>query len=179
MVQWGTGPERHTVTRFIEIGLEKRDVRWRARLLDDEAPRTCAAVWDALPLAGDLFHAKYARNELYTFVPPFADIEPGLENPTVTPIPGDVCYFAFTAGQLPSGSYGYDPDEATAGHDGAIDLAVFYGRNNLLLNGDVGWVPGSVFAVIDDLESLAAAGNDVWRHGFAGDRMTYTRVETP
>src|SRR5680860_254878 len=48
------------VARFIEVGLEKRDRWWRARLLDDEAPRTCAAVWDALPLGGDLFHAKYA-----------------------------------------------------------------------------------------------------------------------
>lgn len=167
------------MTRFIEIGLEKRDVRWTARLLDDEAPRTCAAVWDALPLDGDLFHAKYARNELYTFVPPFAGSEPGLENPTVTPVPGDVCYFAFAAGQLPTGSYGYEPGEATGGHDGAIDLAVFYGRNNLLVNGDVGWVPGNVFATIDDLASLATAGNDVWRHGFAGDRLTFRRVEAP
>ena len=168
------------MARFIELGLEKRDVRWRARLLDDEAPRTCAAVWDALPLGGALFHAKYARNELYTFVAPFAAVEPELENPTVTPLPGDVCYFSFAAGQLPAGSYGYDPHEGAGGGAEVIDLAVFYGRNNLLVNGDVGWVPATVFAAIedpDDLSSLAAAGNDVWRHGFAGDRLTYRRMD--
>lgn len=165
------------MARFIEVGLKGRDVAWRARLLDDEAPRTCTAVWDALPLGGDLFHAKYARNELYTFVPPFAEPEPGLENPTVTPIPGDLCYFSFTGGQLPAGSYGYDPHEGAGERDHVVDLAVFYGRNNLLVNGDVGWVPGSVFGHIDDLASLAAAGNDVWRRGFEGDQLWLRRLE--
>lgn len=166
------------MARTIEIGLEVRDVWWQARLLDEEAPRTCAAVWDALPLGGDLFHAKYARNELYTFVPPFTDGAMALENPTVTPIPGDVCCFDFPAETLPAGSYGYGDDEgAGAGQDEhVIDLALFYGRNNLLLNGDVGWVPGTVFAAIDDLASLAEAGNDVWRNGFAGDRLVFRHV---
>lgn len=166
------------MARHIGIALEHRDVRWTARLLDDEAPRTCEAVWSALPLSGALFHAKYARNELYTFVPPFADTPPGLENPTVTPIAGDVCYFDFSAGALPAGPYGYSTDEGARGTDQVIDLAVFYGRNNLLLNGDVGWVPGTVFATIDEgLDTLAAAGNDVWRNGFAGDRLLFTRED--
>ena len=82
------------MSRFIEVSLDKRDVRWRARLLDEAAPRTCQAIWDALPLTGDLFHAKYARNELYTFVPPFAPYEPGLEHPTTTPMPGASLAFA-------------------------------------------------------------------------------------
>lgn len=168
------------MAREIEVGLEGRDRWWRARLLDDEAPRTCAAIWDALPLSGDLFHAKYARNELYTFVAPFAEPEPGLENPTVTPIPGDLCYFSFPGGHLPAGTYGYGSDEAGRGGH-VIDLALFYGRNNLLLNGDVGWVPGTVWGAIEDgatedLASLAEAGNDVWRNGFAGERLTFRRV---
>jgi hypothetical protein len=166
------------VSRYIEVSLDKRDVRWRARLLDEAAPRTCQAIWDALPLSGDLFHAKYARNELYTFVPPFAPEEPGLENPTVTPMPGDLCYFAFSGGQLPAGSYGYGDDEGAGGGDLVIDLAVFYGRNNLLINGDVGWVPGCVWGTVEgDLDDLAAAGTDVRRHGFAGDRRSFRRRE--
>lgn len=169
------------MARHIEVGLEGRDRWWRARLLDDEAPRTCAAIWGALPLSGDLFHAKYARNELYTFVAPFADAEPGLENPTVTPIPGDLCYFSFPGGHLPAGTYGYGADEAGQGGH-VIDLALFYGRNNLLLNGDVGWVPGTVWGAVEDgavedLASLAAAGNDVWRNGFAGERLTFRRAQ--
>lgn len=166
------------MARYIEIVLEKRGVSCVARLLDDEAPRTCAAVWDALPLDGDVYHAKYARNEIYTFCPPFADPEPGLENPTITPIPGDVCYFSFTAGQLPSASYGYGEQEGAAGRPRVIDLALFYGRNNLLLNADVGFVPANVFAsVVEDLDVMAAACNDVWRAGSLGEKLAFRRLD--
>ena len=61
------------MARYITITLDKRGVSCRARLLDDEAPRTCRAVWDALPQSGSAYHAKYARNEVYTLVPPFAE----------------------------------------------------------------------------------------------------------
>ena len=80
---------------YITVTLDKRGVSCVARLLDDEAPRTCAAVWDALPLSAPVFHGKYARNEIYTLLPAFAPSDPGKENTTVTPIPGDVCWFSF------------------------------------------------------------------------------------
>ena len=64
------------MTRYLEVRLEKRDVRCVARLLDDKAPRTCEAIWNALPLGGQAYHAKYARNEIYALVPSFADPEP-------------------------------------------------------------------------------------------------------
>lgn len=164
------------MTREIEVVLPTRGVVAVARLLDDDAPRTCAAVWDALPLGGDIFHAKYARNELYTFVAPFAPEPIGLENPTITPIPGDLVYFEFGAGMLPAGSYGYGDDEGAAGADSVIDLALFYGRNNLLINGDVGWVPGNVFGtVVEGLDQLAEAGNDVWRRGAVGESLQFRR----
>ncbi|MGH3970269.1 MAG: DUF3830 family protein, partial [Mycobacterium sp.] len=83
------------MTRFLSITLTKREVSCRARLLDDEAPRTCAALWDALPVVGQAYHGKYARNEVYTLLPPLG--APGRENCTVTPIPGDVCFFGFEA----------------------------------------------------------------------------------
>jgi hypothetical protein len=166
------------MARYIEVVLEKRDVSCVARLLDDEAPRTAEAVWAALPLAGDAYHAKYARNEVYTFVSPFADPEPGLEHPTITPIPGDLCYFSFAAGQLPASTYGYGEDEAAAGRERIVDLALFYGRNNLLLNADVGFVPGNVFAtVVEGLDEMAAACNDVWRAGAVGERLAFRRRE--
>jgi hypothetical protein len=160
--------------RFIEIRLERRGVSCIARMLDEEAPRTCVAVWDALPLEGDVFHAKYARNEIYTFVPPLTLADPGLENPTITPIPGDVCYIPFSAGQLPSRSYGYRDDEAAAGNEQVVDLALFYGRNNLLLNADIGFVRANVFgAIVENLEAMAEACNDVWRNGSAGERLSF------
>ena len=88
--------------RFIVVTLTSREVSARARLLDDEAPRTAAAVWDALPLGGQVFHGKFARNEIYTLTPAFAEHEPGPENTTVTPIPGDLCSVSYTHLTLPT-----------------------------------------------------------------------------
>ncbi|MEU2383197.1 DUF3830 family protein [Streptomyces sp. NPDC012461] len=161
--------------RHVEVALERRGVRATAVLLDDRAPVTCAAVWDALPLAGDVYHAKYARNEIYALFPPFADAEPPLENPTVTPVPGDLCYFSFAGAELGTKAYGYDR-EVRPGTT-VVDLALFYERNNLLLNGDVGWVPGIVWGrVVDGLAELAEACNDLWRTGAAGETLSFRRA---
>jgi len=164
------------VARYVTITLEVRGVSCRARLLDDEAPATSQAVWDALPLAGNAFHAKFARNEVYTLLPRIT-AAPHRENPTVTPIPGDVCLFDFEPWEIGNPAFGYEPGSAAHAEQGATDLALFYGRNNLLVNGDVGWVPGSVFATVEEgLEAMARACNDVWRHGFAGERLSFTRA---
>jgi hypothetical protein len=63
-------------------------------------------VWDALPVAARAYHGKYARNEVYTLLPPLG--VPGRENCTVTPIPGDVCFFGFDAAEIGNPAYGYD-----------------------------------------------------------------------
>ncbi|MDF0529213.1 DUF3830 family protein [Tsukamurella sp. 8F] len=158
------------MARYIDITLARRGVTCTARLLDDLAPKTCDAVWDALPLGDEVYHAKYARNEIYTLVQAFARAEPGLENPTITPIPGDVMYFAFEPWQLTPATHGY------AAQGGQIDLALFYGRNNLLLNPDFGFVPGTVFATIErGLDDLAGAANDLWRTGAEGERLRFER----
>jgi hypothetical protein len=164
--------------RFIQLALEKRGVVCVARLLDADAPRTCQAVWDALPLGGDAFHAKYARNEVYTLLPPFTTREPGLENPTITPIPGDVLYFHLSGWQLSPGSHGYAATPEETQSSAMVDLALFYARNNLLLNPDYGFVPGSVFAtIVEGLDAIATAANDLWRSGSVGERLTFTRLD--
>jgi hypothetical protein len=161
------------MARLLRITLAKRGVSCIAELLEKEAPRTCAAVWAALPQAGDAQHAKYARNEVYTMVPRFTETEIGLENPTVTPIPGDVVYFSFSGGML---DQAFKEDQGIAGLPGVVDLAIFYGRNNLLLNGDVGWVPGNVYAtIVEGLDEMAQACHDVWRSGSVGERLVYER----
>lgn len=170
--------------RFIEVSLPKRGVTATAKLLDDRAPITCRAIWDALPLGSDVYHAKYARNEIYTLVPAFAPAEPPLENPTITPIPGDLCYFTFSNTQMSTASYGYeavaDQQGAQAAHenrDVVVDLALFYERNNLLINGDQGWVPGIVWGtVVEGLDRLADACQDLWRSGAIGEQLRFARA---
>lgn len=165
------------MSRFITITLQSRGVTARARLLEDAAPRTCAAVWDALPLSGQVFHGKYARNEIYTLLPAFAERDPGKENTTITPIPGDVCWFGFSGDELGNPAYGYETEEEHRAQTSIVDLAVFYGRNNLLINGDVGWVPGNVFATITEgLEEMAAACQDVWMGGARGETLAFARA---
>ncbi|WP_083850820.1 DUF3830 family protein [Arthrobacter sp. TB 23] len=117
-----------------------------ALLLDDVAPRTSKAVWDALPQSSQVFHGKYARNEIDNLFPAFDPKEPGAENTAVSPIPGDVCQFTFTSNDLKTASHGNEAHSDTGEVHTIVDLAVFYGRSNLLLNGDTGWVPGNVFA---------------------------------
>lgn len=164
--------------RHFEIRLERRGARAVARLLDDAAPRTCAAVWDSLPLSSQAFHGKYARNEVYQLVPAFAETEPGPENTTITPIPGDLVYFSFAATELFTPSHGYREGETPAERDRVVDLAYFYERNNLLLNPDSGWVPGNVFGTITEgLAELAEASQDLWLHGVEGERLTFSRLE--
>ncbi|WP_299274602.1 DUF3830 family protein, partial [uncultured Georgenia sp.] len=99
------------MARYVTITLEVRGVSCRARLLDDEAPATSQAVWDALPLAGNAFHAKFARNEVYTLLPRIT-AAPHRENPTVTPIPGDVCLFDFEPWEIGNPAFGYEPGSA-------------------------------------------------------------------
>lgn len=164
------------MARYVRITLTTRGVSCRARLLDDEAPRTAAAVWDALPLAAQVYHGKYARNEIYTLLPAFAPADPGPENTTVTPIPGDVCWFTFSGDDLGNPAYGYETEGEHRAMSTIVDLAVFYGRNNLLINGDQGWVPGNVFAAIEDgLPEMAAACQDLWMGGARGETLRFER----
>ena len=52
-----------------------------------------------------------------------------------------------------------------------------YGRNYLLISGDVGWVPGPVFATFEEgLAEMAAACTDLWQRGFEGERLVFARA---
>lgn len=164
--------------RYIEISLGKRGVSCVAQLLDDLAPRTCEAIWKALPVGADAYHGKYARNEIYTLVQSFADPEPGPENTTITPIPGDLCYFSFPKAEIATASHGYDTSEAPYQGERIVDIALFYERNNLLLNPDSGFVPGNVFASITEgLADMRAASEDLWKRGVEGETLTLRRKQ--
>jgi hypothetical protein len=159
------------MARRIELLLLRKKVRAVATLLEEEAPRTCRAVWDALPLEGDTYHAKWAGRELYTLVPPLGRRRVGEENATITPIPGDVCYFEVSPDtiDLPLALRRRHPR-------GLVDLAVFYGRNNLLL-GPAGFMPGNLFAIVTKgLEAYARACAALFRDGMAHERFAIRRL---
>lgn len=159
--------------RYIDIRLERRGVACVALLLDEVAPTTCDLVWSSLPASGALWHAKYASNEVYCLLPPMDGLAPGNENTTVMPIPGDVAYFHFPSEELGPGQL---EEAGLAGSSSVVNLAVFYGRNNLLLYPATGFVPARVFAtVIENLDGFAAACYHVFRHGAAGETMSFSR----
>ena len=163
------------MTKRMEIRLEKRGVSCVAELLEEDAPQTCEIVWNALPLEGDVYHAKYASNEIYCLVPPIRGDAPGLENPTIAPAAGDVAYFYFPIGEI---GYRWARDKGFSNVAGVVDLAVFYGRNNVLLSPTQGFVRANVYAtIVENLKEFAAACNDVWRAGAVGERLIYRRLE--
>ena len=161
------------MARRIEVEFVKRQVRCVAELLDDLAPKTSEAVWQNLPQEGGAYHAKYASNEVYILVPPFASEEPGLENPTMTPITGDLLYF-----HLPPGLVKLPEVREVADRTGLVDLAIFYGRDNLLISPSMGPVPGNRFATItENLDEVVRACDNIWREGFAGERLIFRKLE--
>lgn len=162
--------------RFVKIGLvgRERDAWCIAQLHDGLAPRNCDALWNALPQAGEATHAKYAGNEVYAMVNRYTEQLP-LENQSITPAAGDVMVFDFSAQEIGNPAHGYRDDSVQMG-GGATDLAIFYGRNNLLLNAGVGYVRGSVVAsIVWGFEQIAKACNEVWRNS-AGEQLRFLRA---
>jgi Protein of unknown function (DUF3830) len=76
--------------------------RAEAELEIDLAPKSCALVWERLPVEANLVHGRYSGPELF--------IEPGdwpgapPENQMHFPLPGDVGYF-----HVPAGRYAASP----------------------------------------------------------------------
>lgn len=168
------------MTRRLKISLTRRGVSAIARMNESAAPRLCELVWSALPLNGPAFHAKRSNNEVYTLAAPFAPEAPMQENATIFPIPGDIAYFHLPPVKVVNyvaALKAYLPAELCERgiETGLADIGVFYGRNNFLF-GPLGPGPGSVFATIEEgLAEFAAACNDVWYAGAAGERLRLER----
>ena len=164
------------MSRLITVSLDKRGVSCVARMLDDEAPSTFSSVWVFFPFSFFFFFNDTATTEIYTLLPAFAPADPGKENTTITPIPGDLCWFWFDSDDLGNPAYGYENTTGTGTTGAIVDLALFYGRNNLLINGDQGWVPGNVFgAIVEGLDEMAEACQDLWMGGVRGETLSFAR----
>jgi len=72
---------------------------------------------------------------------------------------------------------GYENSGGPGKLDPSIDLALFYGRNNLLSNGDQGWVPGNVLGTYGRGPRRDGGGIpghlDGWR---SGETLTFNRL---
>ena len=71
------------------LGLRKRGVSIRLKLRWDKSSRTCEAITRRLPIEGQVWHAKYANNEIYTLIPVEAEQYVG-EWRCIYPGPGDL-----------------------------------------------------------------------------------------
>ncbi len=85
-----------------------------AELLDDEAPGTCALVWDRLPMEYDLIHGRYSGMELFVLL---NEPQPApAENRTQLPLPGEILYW-------------YAQDTSVTGDGKPVaEICLIYGR---------------------------------------------------
>jgi ABC-type glycerol-3-phosphate transport system substrate-binding protein len=101
-----------------------------AELLENQAPKTCAAVIAALPQAGDAHHATYSGSEVAFILD--RDLGIGRENATSKVIPGDLAYTRFDGGVMwgfPNDfselCWFYDRDAVPSMPDGPVPVNIF------------------------------------------------------
>jgi Protein of unknown function (DUF3830) len=113
------------VFRFLD-----EDVAAPARLLHEQAPETCTAVWDALPASGLARHGIYSGSEVYLVLP--ALLAAPREHATTIVGAGDVGFLTVEKGS----GYGieegysevcwfYDLDATPSMPEGPIAVNVF------------------------------------------------------
>ncbi len=74
------------------IEIDLAEVVVRARLLEDRAPRTCRALWDALPFGGRAVHAIWS-GEMFRMLEPAPLAVEEVEEPTAFQYPGQVVFY--------------------------------------------------------------------------------------
>jgi hypothetical protein len=128
--------------------------RARARLYDDFAPKTIEALRGSLPFTGPGLHAIRAGREVFTLIPspPF---DPGAENQSVFPAPGDLYLFHQPEGYRPMDvPKRFRADTATTEY---WHIAIWYGRDSLPMT-PTGLYPANHFGeIVDGLEDIAEA----------------------
>lgn len=152
---------------YVRLGLRKRGAAIKLRMRWDRSPWTCQAVAARLPIEGQVWHAKYANNEIYTLIPVEDERYVG-EWRCIYPGQGDLMYLPIEAGFfLPPGAPAMDTSK------GLIDIAYFYDRGNNLA-GPTGTALGNIFATavsVSDIEEMAKACADVWFGGAVGEQL--------
>lgn len=156
-----------TQLQYLRLGLRQRRASIKLKLRWDRSPWTCAAIVERLPIEAQVWHAKYANNEVYTLIPVHNEVYRG-EWRCIYPGPGDLMYLPIDGGFfLPPGAPQMDAAK------GLIDIAYFYERGNNLA-GPSGTSLGNIFATAVDIpsvEEMAKACSDVWFAGAIDERL--------
>jgi hypothetical protein len=121
------------MARTIVLRIPELDVSVAADLLEAEAPRTCALIWERLPVQGRLIHGMYSGPELFIVLPGFPGIE--AENQVQRALPGDVGYWHNDAGIHASAPrevaelvFVYDRGVSIKGSDGSDSWVNLFAR---------------------------------------------------
>lgn len=140
----GAGRNRRMRVTFVESGVSAE-----VQLLEVEAPKTCEAIWGCLPIRSQIIHAMMTGRDALIELPQenqtFDPRALPLENGTITPNPGNVCWF-------------YLPEHMMRGFaEESWEITFIYGTDARFLT-TVGWMAGSVFGQIapEHLEAFAA-----------------------
>jgi hypothetical protein len=129
--------------RRISIEVVGSGARAIAELQESDAPKTCTALWAALegPIETHGIHAMWAGREIMLDIPSenhkFDPTEVPLENATVYPAAGDICW-------------GYFPPYTERGFaEGVWDIAIIYGRETRFYV-PLGMYPLNIWACITE-----------------------------
>jgi hypothetical protein len=127
-------------------------------LLWDQAPRTCASIWNALPIAKPAFQARRSGKELFILADPFE--LPGEENLRFRLAGGDVLFVHFPP------DWSDEHADFNRSEAGLFDIAFIYGAD-ALLRGPASPVEGNLFGRIPDadLPAFAEACRQMWLGG--------------
>ena len=88
---------RRELAKRIRLAFTSEGVAATAELLEGEAPRTCDAVWSALPFVGEAHHGIYSGSECVLLLPEIVRVGP--ENATHEVSPGDIGFANIVPGQ--------------------------------------------------------------------------------
>lgn len=141
--------------RKIRISLEDGGVSAIADLLEEDAPTTCEAIWNMLPLRLSAVHDIWSGHEVLAHLDPQTQLPP--ENVlTYIPMPGDIFYY-------------YRPPHyfrgAPYGRTESAELGIVYDRDTRP-QGPRGPEAVNLFATVSTgLDELAQACEQMIYHG--------------
>lgn len=121
------------MAKSIVLRIPEGGVSVAADLLEAAAPRTCALVWERLPVGGRLIHGMYSGPELFVVVSGFPAVS--AENQVRRALPGDIGYWHNEAGIHASAPnevaeivFVYDRGVSIKGSDGSDSWVNLFAR---------------------------------------------------